>query len=172
MTEENFYAEMPEDQNFAAEKTKFVSYFPGNALEEVMKMIKKYHIHVKITRSRKSRLGTYIYPQRCNYHTITINGNLNEYEFLEVFLHEYAHLLAHINHGDSIKPHGIEWKNCCREVYRHFIRKNLFPLDVCSALEKLTIKMPATQTPEMVNIFRKYGERKSFATQRYFCCNW
>ena len=134
-------------------------------------MLQEYHIHLKITRSRRSRLGTYIAPYQRNYHTITINGDLNKYEFLEVFLHEYAHLLVRINYSYYTQPHGIEWKNCCRDLFHYFIRKNLFPHDICLALQDLMVKMPAASTANIEGILERYGTRKDFVEKFNFCCN-
>jgi hypothetical protein len=124
-----------------------------------------------LTKSGRSVYGTCIYPYGRDYYIITINGDLNQHEFLEVFLHEYAHLLANVNYGEGILPHGIEWKNYCREVFHRFISKGLFPSDICIALKELMKRMPATPTANIVRVFAKYGKRKEFAKKFEFCCN-
>ena len=147
-----------------------VQFFPENTLDEVMNMLQMYRIHLKITNPRRSVLGTYIAPHNRNYHVITINSDLNRYEYLEVFLHEYAHLLVRVNHDETAKSHGIEWKNTFRKLLHHFIRKNLFPDDIRSALHKYMVKTYAKSTWNLHTVLRKYGSSVYHNGKIDFCC--
>jgi len=114
-------------------------------------------------------LGTYIEPHCRNYHIITINGDLNKYTFLEVFFHEYAHLLVRVEYG-SASPHGIEWKNTFRKVLHHFIRKNLFPEDIRLALQKYMVKTYAKSTMNLNSVLKKYGANDNSGYKIDYCC--
>ena len=150
-------------------RTWLAEYIPEHALDEVMYMLQKYSIHLKTTKSRRSLWGTYIPPWKRNYHVITINDDLNKYEFLEVFLHEYAHLLVQVNYGCA-RTHGIEWKNCFRGVLHHFIRKNIFPNDIRLAIQDYMVKTYAKSTLQLCSILAKYGTRKNHCYPFDLCC--
>jgi hypothetical protein len=147
-------------------------YFPENSLEEVTNLLQLYSIHLKVTKPRRSVLGTYISPSQRNYHTITVNGDVNKWEFLEIFLHEYAHLLVQVNCNYYARSHGIEWKNYCRDLYHHFIRKNIFPKDISIALQQYMIKMQAKATANLAWVLAKYGNSKDNYVEKFdYCCN-
>jgi hypothetical protein len=155
-------------------RTWLTEYLPDIVIEEVVGMLQEYHIHLKITKTRRSVSGTYIPPHGRNYHVITINGNLNKYEFMEVFLHEYAHLLIQVNYGQSngiSGPHGIEWKNAFRSLLHHFIQKGFFPAEISIALQNYMVKTYAKGTMMLDSVLRRYGTRKNSDSPFDFCCN-
>lgn len=87
-----------------------------------------------------SKLGDYRWPRPDHtFHEISINGNLNPYFFLWVFLHEAAHLETHLKYKD-VQPHGHEWQ----EEYRQLLiaHANLFPPEVQPFLKKYTRRIP------------------------------
>ena len=69
-------------------------FLPDKSFEQVLAYLHEYRVHLTITKQRKSVLGDYRHPGRGANHRISINGNLNKYEFLITFLHELAHLLT------------------------------------------------------------------------------
>jgi hypothetical protein len=150
-------------------QTMLTQYLPENALNEVMYLLQEHTIHLRVTLPRRSVLGTYIRPTQRNYHIITINGDLNRYEFLEVFLHEYAHLLAFVN-GVGYPPHGIGWKNTFRDLLHYFIRRKLFPDDICLALKDLMVKMPAASTTNLASVLSNYGAKGDVYEKSEYCC--
>ncbi|HKP31618.1 MAG TPA: hypothetical protein VJT83_02790, partial [Chitinophagaceae bacterium] len=58
------------------------NYLPEGAGEIVMHYLQEYHVHLTITRERKSILGDYRHATRDRNHRISVNGNLNKYSFL------------------------------------------------------------------------------------------
>jgi predicted SprT family Zn-dependent metalloprotease len=167
-TDDTWQTEAIADAKSNQLRTWFEQFFPENTLNEVINMVRKYPIHLKVNKPRRSVLGTYIPQYNRNYHIITINGDLNKYAFLEVFLHEYAHLLVQIEYGS--RGHGIEWKNIYRGVLHYFIRKNLFPNDICFALHNYMIKTYAKSTAELNSVLRKYGESDYCGGKIDYCC--
>ena len=150
-------------------QTWLTQFFPENTLGEILNILKKHQIHLKIKNPRKSVLGTYIPPHNRNYHIITMNSDLNKYQFLKTFLHEYAHLLVQINyHSGTI--HGIEWKNTFRQILYYFIKKNLFPNDITLALLHDMIKMYAKSSFELYSVLRSYGTSDYECGKIDFCC--
>ena len=70
------------------------AYLPAGAFDPVVELINHYKVHLTVTRERKSVLGDYRHAVLNVNHKITVNGNLNKYEFLITLLHELAHLLC------------------------------------------------------------------------------
>jgi len=136
-------------------------YIPGPAVEEVVTLLMSHTIELRITRPRTSILGDYRPPhQKINFHRISINGDLNPYAFLITFLHEFAHLDAHIKHGHKILPHGIEWKKSYVDHLSSFLIPEIFPQDIIQALNINTSDPPASSCSDdrLIRILREYDD--------------
>ena len=101
-------------------------YIPEPAVDPVFGMIKSHNIYLKIVNERVTRHGDYRKMPN-GQHQITVNGTLNQYRFLITLVHEVAHLEAFIKHGNSIKPHGLEWKRTFQALMFPFLRPEIFP---------------------------------------------
>ena len=115
-----------------------------SAVDWVYRYLDLHRVHFHITLERRSKLGDYRWPQpRHEYHEISINGDLNPYLFLWVFLHEAAHLETHLRHT-AAQPHGHEWQ----EEYRRLIVAcaPLFPPDVQPLLARLARRIPLNRS--------------------------
>jgi hypothetical protein len=111
-------------------------YLPKNAVDDVVALLyKEKMLHLKITKARLTKLGDY---KRINKykHQITINYNLNPYQFLITLLHELAHYLAFKIYGKRIKPHGEEWKMIYRSLLLAYIKPDIFPAEIMDDLLK------------------------------------
>lgn len=111
-------------------------YLPEGTFDKVMKYLMQYRVELTITRKRHSVLGDYRLPYQAEGHRITVNGDLNRYAFLLTLLHELAHLIAYVNYGTRIAPHGIEWKNSFRKILNGFTDKGFLPDDIEDAIKK------------------------------------
>ena len=109
-------------------------YIPENAVDIIYTWIMKYKIHLRISRSRTTKLGDYRAPVRTRIHKISINHDLNKYAFLITLVHEIAHLIVWEKYKKNAKPHGIEWKFEFVSLINTFRDKNIFPKDVSEAL--------------------------------------
>lgn len=135
------------------------AYLPDGSFEPVVKYIHHYKIHLTVTKKRKSVLGDYRHAHGWGNHKISVNGNLNKYEFLITFLHELAHLFTFEKHKNTVEPHGIEWKNFYSQLLQDFVNRNLFPPDIVKALQK-SIRNPAATAngeTELLSILRNYS---------------
>ena len=83
-----------------------------------------------------SKVGDYAPPQHGHGHRITVNAELNEYDFLITLTHEVAHLVNWTKHGQQVDPHGKEWKNEFRKLMIPLLRDDIFPDDVIFALNR------------------------------------
>jgi hypothetical protein len=137
-------------------------FLPEGAFEKVLVYFKDYRIFLKITRERKTILGDYRAPTREKpVHQISVNGSLNPYSFLVTLLHEIAHLLAHVEYGHKIAPHGTEWKKIFKRVLARFLNKELFPADVEAGLKNSLSGLKATTCSDvdLYRILKKYDKR-------------
>lgn len=120
-------------------------YFPEDAIDKVIEYVSANNVSLKFTRKRLYKLGDYRPPNGSNSkHRITVNGDLNQYSALLVFLHELSHLLVWNKHKNKIKPHGKEWKEAYGLLVNEFIEKNVFPLVLKRILEKRLHKLKAS----------------------------
>ena len=138
------------------------AYLPDGAFEPVVALINQYKVHLTVTKARKSVLGDYRHAFQGANHKISVNGNLNKYEFLITLLHELAHLLCYEQYRNRVDAHGKEWKNIYGHLLSQFIQQGLFPDDIKKALSKTLLNPAATANGEtkLLLVLRKYNEIK------------
>lgn len=107
-----------------------IKYLPENSLNLIFEWIRQYRIHLRITRTRQSKLGDFRAAHNGSPHRISINNNLNKYAFLITLVHEIAHLVVYEKYGNRAKPHGKEWKLVYRNLMNPFILNKVFPDDL------------------------------------------
>ncbi|MGA1773543.1 MAG: SprT-like domain-containing protein [Flavobacteriaceae bacterium] len=108
-------------------------YVPEAALMYCFEQIKRYGVHLKIVNERLSRQGDYRkLPD--GGHLITINAGPNPYRFLITLIHEIAHLVAFIEHGHRIRPHGKEWKQTFKLLMLPLLNPAVFPKELLPVL--------------------------------------
>jgi hypothetical protein len=134
------------------------NYLPDGSFEPVVQLINLYKVHLTVTKARKSVLGDYRHPAMGTNHKITVNGNLNKYEFLITLLHELAHLLCFEQYKNRVEAHGQEWKYIYSSLLAQFIRLEIFPIDIQKSLQKTLLNPAATANGEtaLLLVLRKY----------------
>jgi len=138
------------------------AYLPEGSFDRVAEFLHQYKVHLTITRQRKSVLGDYRHAGREGNHRISINGNLNKYEFLITLLHELAHLLTFEQFQHRAAPHGVEWKQQYSKLLSHFVAHQIFPPDIVRALQA-SIRNPAATAngeTDLLLVLRKYTIQK------------
>ena len=135
------------------------AYLPEGAFAPVVALINQYKVHLTVTKARKSVLGDYRHAFQGANHKISVNGNLNKYEFLITLLHELAHLLCYEQYRNRVEAHGKEWKNIYGHLLAQFIQQGLFPDDIKKALSKTLLNPAATANGEtkLLLVLRKYN---------------
>ena len=110
-------------------------FLPENALDKVCQSIDEQRIHLRITAARSTRLGDFRPPAKPGgAYRISLNHNLNPYQFLITFVHELAHLEVYKKHQNKVQPHGIEWKQTFSALMQPYFEANIFPLNLTKAL--------------------------------------
>ncbi|TNE79098.1 MAG: sprT domain-containing protein [Bacteroidetes bacterium] len=111
-----------------------LKYIPEPTVPLLAAWVIDYNIHLRISRSRSSKLGDYRPPQQGHGHRISINHNLNPYAFLVTLVHEIAHLTCWNSYQNRVEPHGKEWKMEYQKLMVPVIELGIFPEDVHLAL--------------------------------------
>lgn len=129
-------------------------YIHQDAVDQIVTWVLNYGVHLKITSGRSTKLGDFRpNPNKNRGHRITINYNLNRHSFLITLVHEMAHLVTWNQHGNRVKPHGLEWKYQFREMLLPFLNTAVFPSDVSSALIRY-LDNPAASSCTDVHLMR------------------
>jgi SprT protein len=118
-----------------SDKALLRKYLPETAVEEVYRAIVEKNIQLRITRTRSSKLGDYRPALNRKPHRISLNHDLNPFEFLITFIHELAHLFAFESYGRRHQPHGQEWKQFFQQLMLPYLNAGIFPVDVENELK-------------------------------------
>lgn len=138
------------------------NHIPENAVHYAYDLWITYQFTFKVTKKRNSKYGDYRFDPLNNTHTITINGDMNQYAFLVTYIHEVAHLVTYQNFGKKIAPHGAEWKRTFQESLAPVMSDLVFPDDILEAL-RIHMKNPratSSSDPHLNICLRKYDDNK------------
>lgn len=117
-------------------KESLIKYIPERAVDRIALWIVDYKVHLKVAKSRYTKLGDYRHPYMGKGHRISVNHNLNPYSFLITLVHEIAHLTNWNKYKNKVNPHGEEWKQEFKEHMHPFLVAGIFPHDIQLALMK------------------------------------
>lgn len=134
------------------------NHLPAQAIPIVVPWLVDNYVALTIARKRQTKLGDYRPPFKGKGHRISVNGDLNQYAFLNTLVHEIAHLYTWKRYQRSVKPHGIEWKMTYQNLLRPFLEQKIFPEDLAVALRNYLINPAASSCadPYLYKAFRKY----------------
>jgi hypothetical protein len=120
-------------------------------------------VDFKITPGRKTKLGDFRPPHGAHRARITVNGDLNEYNFLITTIHEFAHLGCFLKHGVKVAPHGREWKAIYAELLGSFLGNGTFPPDLEVAIRTHLANPSASScaSPALSKALAKFDESPS-----------
>ena len=130
-----------------------------------------YHLHTFdffLSKPRRTRLGDFTVRPGFTPR-ITINVNLNPYNFLITYLHEVAHCVVHYKYkGRSrrrVAPHGAEWKHEFRLLLLPVMNESIFPEDVLAPLLRYSENPAASTGGDQIlfNVLRKYDDEHANA---------
>jgi hypothetical protein len=106
-------------------KNEFEKYIPEKAILVVQYLIDQHHFTLKIVNQRQTKHGDFRKLPNGEFQ-ITINNNLNQYQFLLTLIHEIAHHVTYQKFG-RVQPHGKEWKTIFQHLMRPFMRPEIYP---------------------------------------------
>ncbi len=110
---------------------------PPGSYEPIARLLMHEDLEVKISNPRQTKLGDYTYRRKEEpAHKITLNRDLNPYNFLITLLHEAAHMHAWQRHKGKVLPHGAEWKGIYGELLTRYMDRGFFPDELELALKR------------------------------------
>jgi len=119
------------------------NYIPKKAIERLVALLKKHPVSITISKERKTKHGDFSIKKN-GQPKITVNHNLNQYQFLLTLIHELAHYTTHQKYR-RVKPHGKEWKHEFQHLMLPFLNNDIFPNDVLPYLAQY-LKNPKAAT--------------------------
>jgi hypothetical protein len=127
----------------------FEHHLPSSAVNYCIELWNKEPFHFQITRSRKSKLGDFRYRRGREIQTITLNSDLNPYQFLLTLIHEIAHLRTFKKFGINTSPHGVEWKRTFVGLMDPILLEKIFPIDLLIPLRKHMLNPKASSSGDL-----------------------
>ena len=127
----------------------FHKYIPENAINLVQSLIEYHSINLKIVNQRQTKHGDFRQLANGKFQ-ITINNNLNPFQFLLTLIHEMAHHTTFEKYG-RIRPHGKEWKQQFQYLMLPFLNPTIFPDHMLTPLAHY-LKNPKASTDSDVKL--------------------
>jgi SprT protein len=122
-------------------------FLPENSPAYILNWFQSNPVQLRISKARTSKFGDYRAPLKNSPARISINRNLNRYDFLITLVHEMAHhevwlesvapvpVFGFHKRKRRLRPHGKEWKNHYRTLMAPLMKESVFPAEVLQALE-------------------------------------
>lgn len=124
---------------------------PKNSVEYAFGLWVKQPFSFTIARTRSTCLGNYSY--RNHHHKITVNHDLNPYQFLITYVHEVAHQHVFVDYYLAKKrrvlPHGDEWKAAFQILMQPLLTPDVFPPEILSVLQVHMLNPAASTVRDM-----------------------
>ena len=137
---------------------KYQLYIPQKAIPFVQFLIDEHAFDLKIVNQRQTKHGDFRKLPSGRFQ-ITVNNNLNKYQFLLTLVHEIAHHITHQKFG-KVQPHGKEWKTVFQHIMLPFLKPEIYPATMLSHLENY-LKNPKASTDSDVNLSLALKEFKA-----------
>jgi len=126
-----------------------IKYIPEKAIPLVEYLINEHKINLKIVNQRQTKHGDFrTFPN--GQTQITVNNNLNEFQFLLTLIHEIAHHVTHKRFG-RVQPHGKHWKTIFQHLMLPFLQPDIYPKKILPYLANY-LKNPKASTDTDVNL--------------------
>jgi hypothetical protein len=122
------------------------SYLPENSAGYILKWFHDNPVLLRISKIRSSKFGDYRAPINHMPARISVNRNLNKFDFLITLVHEMAHHEVYTeacipNNAFFIhrrkrrpRPHGKEWKDHYLRLMSPLLTESIFPSEILKHL--------------------------------------
>ncbi|WP_435263755.1 SprT-like domain-containing protein [Tenacibaculum sp. nBUS_03] len=130
-------------------KKTLKKYIPEKAIPLVEYLINKHQVNLKIVNQRQTKHGDFRSMPNGKM-LITVNNNLNHYQFLLTLIHEIAHHVTHQKFG-RVQPHGKEWKTIFQHLMLPFLEPEIYPTQILPHLANY-LKNPKASTDTDVKL--------------------
>jgi SprT protein len=133
------------------------AHVPAASWPAVLSWLQRNRVLVRVSPSRRTKLGDYRVANRTQPHRITVNEDLNKYAFLTVLIHEFAHFTTFQRYKRH-EPHGKEWKAEYKRLMQPFLSREVFPADVLHQLTHHLNDAPSSSCTDhdLMRVLRRY----------------
>ena len=142
-------------------------YFPEAAIPMVVEAYTHSRFQLKFKKPRNSKLGDFRPPRGNNgLCCITLNADLNPYQMLVTFVHEFAHYAVYMLYPNKrLEPHGALWQLTFAQLLQPYLKPEIFPSDVLEALKLHLhhIKASSTADHNLAGVMKRYDKKSSEA---------
>jgi hypothetical protein len=123
-------------------------FIPENSAGHIVNWFQLNPVQLRISKVRSSKFGDYRSPVKNSPARISVNRNLNRFDFLITLVHEMAHHEVWIETSAPVssfgiprrkrrpRPHGKEWKNHYRQLMDPLMKESIFPPEILHHLVK------------------------------------
>ncbi|WP_428667164.1 sprT domain-containing protein [Runella sp.] len=108
-------------------------HVPAASVRYCYQLWERYQFDFVASKPRRTRLGDFR-AQPGYRERITVNVNLNPYNFLITYLHEVAHLEVYRTYKRRQPPHGKAWKSHFYGLLVPVMNDTVFPISVLTPL--------------------------------------
>ncbi|PQJ71980.1 SprT-like domain-containing protein [Polaribacter butkevichii] len=129
--------------------SNYQNFVPPKAIPFIEFLINDHNFTLKIVNQRETKHGDFRKLPNGQFQ-ITVNNNLNKYQFLLTLVHEIAHHVTHQKFG-RVQPHGKEWKMIFQHLMLPFLRPEIYPMEMLPYLAKY-FKNPKASTDADVDL--------------------
>jgi hypothetical protein len=129
--------------------TDYHKYIPEKAIPFIQFLVDSHHFTLKIVNQRQTKHGDFRKLPNGRFQ-ITVNNNLNPYQFLLTLVHEIAHHVTHQKFG-MVQAHGKEWKTVFQHLMLPFLRPDIYPKEMLPFLANY-LKNPKASTDADANL--------------------
>jgi hypothetical protein len=151
----------------------FCSFIPDQSVEYILHWFLENKVRLRISLNRLSKSGDYRPSRQTLPPRISVNNNLNPYDFLITLVHEMAHhdvWCAYVvtQNGSSLqmrrhyhpKPHGQEWQCHFRRLMIPLMNTSVFPPDVLYMVENYfrNLRVSAKFGQHLTRVLKKYDK--------------
>ena len=136
-------------------------HVPGAAVSYCWALWTNTPFLLKLTKSRRTKIGDFTSRHYQSKPRITLNHDLNPYMFLITYIHEVAHLVVYKKYGVRVDPHGEEWKNAFQQLMQPLLLKeDVFPDEILHELRRHMIQPKASSSADaqLSQVLRKYDK--------------
>ncbi|QOD62233.1 SprT-like domain-containing protein [Polaribacter haliotis] len=127
----------------------YQNFIPAKAIPFLQFLIEEHNFTLRIVNKRATKHGDFRQLPDGRFQ-ITVNNNLNKYQFLLTLVHEIAHHVTHQKFG-RVQPHGQEWKAVFQHIMLPFLNPEIYPKEILPYLANY-LKNPKASTDADVNL--------------------
>ena len=144
-------------------RVSLAPYVPQEALTYCEHLYQNHQFDFFLSRPRRTRLGDFTIKPGFTPR-ITVNINLNPYNFLITYLHEVAHFIVYQNYKRPYRrkpaPHGAEWKKEFSTLLQPVMTEKVFPADILKPLLIYAVNPKASTGADQIlyNALKKYDD--------------